>query len=74
MDESQFEQAQALTERLTLAGIEQSLQCHLEPPLQVNGQRVCLGCEERLTRARLNANANAVRCVECQTDHDRRSK
>lgn len=72
MDESQFEQAQALTERLTQAGIEQTLQGHLEAPLEVNGQRLCLDCDESLSAARLNANPRAVRCVDCQNDHDRR--
>lgn len=74
MNEKQFEEAQALTERITRAGIEQALQCHLEVPLEVNGQRFCLDCDERLTWARMQANPKAVRCVECQTDHDRRGK
>lgn len=72
MDEKQFEEAQALTERLTQAAIEQTLQCHLEAPLEISGQRFCLDCDERLSFARLNANPRAVRCVGCQTDHDRR--
>lgn len=74
MNEKQFEEAQALTERITRAGIEQALQCHLETPLELNGQRFCLDCDERLSWARLQANQNAVRCVDCQTDHDRRGK
>lgn len=74
MDEHQFEQAQALTERLTQAGIEQTLQCHLEAPLERNGQRFCLDCDERLSVARMDANPRAVRCVDCQNDHDRRGK
>ncbi len=72
MDEKQFEQAQALTERLTQAGIEQTTQRPTEPPLVVDGQRLCLYCEDPLTEARLAANPAAVRCVECQNDHDRR--
>lgn len=74
MDEKSYEEAQALTERLTRAGIEQALQCHLEAPLEINGQRLCLDCDGPLNSARLQANADAVRCVECQTDHDRRGK
>lgn len=74
MDEKLYEEAQALTERLTRAGIEQALQCHLEAPLEINGQRLCLDCDGPLSFARLQANADAVRCVECQTDHDRRGK
>lgn len=74
MTEKQFEEAQALTERLTRAGIEQAMQCHLEPPLEVNGQRLCLDCDEPLSGARLDANPKAVRCVDCQNDHDRRGR
>lgn len=72
MDEKSYEEAQALTERLTRAGIEQALQCRREPPLVVDGQRLCLCCEDPLSKARLDANPKAVRCVECQNDHDRR--
>lgn len=72
MDESVYEGAQALTERLRQAGIEEARRASTERPLVVNGQRLCRGCEEPLSPARLNANPNAVRCVECQTDHDRR--
>ena len=36
MDEKVYEQAQALTERLTRAGVEQALQCHLEAPLELS--------------------------------------
>lgn len=74
VDESVYEQAQALTERLTQAAIEQTMQGHLETPLEINGQRFCPECDERLSFARMNANPRAVRCVECQNDHDRRSK
>ncbi|WP_328184645.1 TraR/DksA C4-type zinc finger protein [Marinobacter sp. OP 3.4] len=72
IDEKAYEEAQALTERLTRAGVEQALQVHLEAPLEYNGQRLCLDCDCPLGGARLEANPNAVRCVECQTDHDRR--
>lgn len=72
VDESVYEQAQALTERLTQAGIEQTLQGHLETPLEVNGQRFCLGCDDPISQARLDACPRAVRCVECQNDQDRR--
>lgn len=74
MNEKQFEQAQALTEQITKAGIEQALDRRLEAPLEINGRRLCLGCDEAISTARLNANPSAVRCVECQTDHDRRGR
>lgn len=72
MDEKYLEQAQAQTERIIQEGIEQTLQNRLEPPLEVDGQRCCLGCWEPLSSARLKANPNAVRCVDCQNDRDRR--
>ncbi len=76
MNEKQFEQAQALTEQITKAGIEQALHSHHEQPFicPVTGCRLCLGCDEVISAARLQANANAVRCVECQTYHDRRGR
>ena len=74
MNEKQFEQAQALTERLTRAGIGQALQCHLEAPLEHHGRRFCLDCADELSFARMDANPRAVRCVDCQNDHDRRGK
>mgnify|MGYP002039689911 CR=1 FL=1 len=74
MDEKQFEQAQALTERLTQAGIEQAMQCHLEPPMEMSGRRFCLDCCDEIAMARLSANPRAVRCVDCQNDHDRRHR
>lgn len=74
MDEKHFEEAQRLTERLTQAGIEQTLQGHLETPLEINGKRYCLDCDDPISQPRLAANANAVRCVECQNDHDRRGR
>jgi len=72
VDEWVYEGAQALTERLRQAGIDEARSAPTEQPLEVNGQRLCKECEEPLSPARLNANPSAVRCVECQTDHDRR--
>lgn len=74
MNEKQFEQAQALTEQITRAGIDRALQGHRETPLEVNGHRLCLECNDRISAARLSASENAVRCVECQTDHDQRGR
>lgn len=38
------------------------------------GQRLCLDCEERLSKKRLQASPNAVRCVECQDQKERRQR
>lgn len=45
-----------------------------ETPFEVEGTRVCLGCFEPIKKNRLKANPYAVRCTECQNDHDRRCK
>lgn len=71
MDERNFEEAQALTERLIHAGIEQALQCHLEPPLEIHGQRICRDCDGPLSADRLKANPAAVCCTECQNDREK---
>lgn len=38
------------------------------------GERVCLDCYEPIPVKRLTANPNAVRCTECQGDHERRNR
>lgn len=35
-------------------------------PLVVDGKRVCTDCFDPLTKKRLKANPDAVRCVDCQ--------
>jgi DnaK suppressor protein len=42
-----------------------------EKQLIVDGRRLCLKCEEPIPDARLKANPDAVRCVECQAKHER---
>lgn len=37
-----------------------------ESPFEIEGKRVCLDCFEPLTKKRLKAKPDAVRCVECQ--------
>jgi DnaK suppressor protein len=43
-----------------------------ETPFEIEGVRVCLDCFDPIAKARLEANHDAVRCVECQQDSDRR--
>ncbi len=45
-----------------------------ETPFEIQGKRVCLDCFVPITKRRLVANPQAVRCVECQQDHDRQKK
>lgn len=42
-----------------------------EQALYMNEVRVCLWCNQELDLARLQANPDAVRCVECQDRHER---
>jgi len=37
-----------------------------EEPRIVNGARLCLDCDEPLSKKRLKAAPEAVRCVDCQ--------
>jgi len=40
--------------------------------LQGNGRPDCLDCGEDIDPRRLHAVKNAVRCISCQDDHDKR--
>lgn len=50
----------------------QAAESEHERPFEIEGVRVCLDCFEPIAPTRLAANHAAVRCVECQQDHDRR--
>lgn len=43
-----------------------------EQPLVIDGRRVCLDCFEPISKKRLKANPQAVRCTECQEINDAR--
>ncbi len=45
-----------------------------ETPFEIDGKRVCLDCYDPIPARRLKACPHAVRCVECQNDHDRRAQ
>ena len=38
-----------------------------------DGWPICIDCGERIPKARLAARPNAVRCIECQRDHEKRT-
>ena len=42
-----------------------------EDPLEIDGVRCCLTCEEPIPEKRLEANPEAVRCVACQDKHEK---
>lgn len=44
-----------------------------EMALYIDGVRCCLDCEVPIPAGRLEASPDAVRCVECQERHERRS-
>lgn len=39
-------------------------------PVTAGGRRICADCEEEIPKARIAANPDAVRCVECQAKHE----
>lgn len=41
-------------------------------PIEINGKRLCLDCRDPIGRPRLRAAPEAVRCIECQQEHERR--
>jgi len=45
-----------------------------ETPRVVYGVRVCLDCDDPLHADRLEASPNAVRCTDCQEQHEYEQK
>lgn len=71
--ENDYEQAGKLTQ----LAIDEALARHRAAMANSQGPSesgVCLDCEPPLSAGRLAANPHAVRCVDCQSDHDRRGK
>lgn len=58
-EREQVNLARALERRVEAATVR-------EQPFEIEGTRVCLDCFEPLTKKRLKAKPDAVRCVECQ--------
>ena len=44
--------------------------CAKETPAYMDGARVCLVCVDPISRQRLEANPDAVRCAACQQEHE----
>ena len=58
----EMERAQALARRAVV-----------EVPRMDGDVRVCLRCDEAIELPRLAANPRAVRCIDCQTWHEKRT-
>jgi DnaK suppressor protein len=43
------------------------------PDPSTDGERTCLDCQEPISRERIEANPQAVRCVECQIKKEKRN-
>jgi DnaK suppressor protein len=41
------------------------------PDASAGGKRRCIECEKIIPLARIAANPNAVRCIDCQTKYER---
>lgn len=49
------------------------IQC-IDPSHQGRGEIVCIDCGDEIGRARIKANPDAVRCIDCQTKTERRAR
>lgn len=45
-----------------------------EQPAMVDGIRICLDCDEPIAADRLAANPQAVRCMDCQRDIEKKTR
>lgn len=72
----QIDEAQEIEQRDNASALvrQQEAAASTEQPFEIQGRRVCLDCFEPIPKKRLKANPNAVRCTECQTDHERRER
>lgn len=69
MDQADRAQARELELR------DEALYCARHRPAETalvaeNGRRLCLDCEDPLSEKRLKANPQAVRCTDCQQEHE----
>jgi RNA polymerase-binding transcription factor len=46
----------------------------VEPPMEINGIRYCLDCGGEVLQARIAALPTVVRCVDCQSLNEQRSR
>lgn len=69
------DRAQAREEQERMEAIERRREAAdratAETPFEIEGTRVCLDCFDPISKKRLKANPQAVRCIDCQTDVER---
>lgn len=58
---------------------ERSINAALNRPKEAQifddkGNVICKDCRERLSKARLKANPQAARCVDCQTNYEKKGR
>ena len=68
------DRAQHYEEAERAAGIYAATHPAHEIPVINDGERVCLGCADPISPARVKACPMAVRCRECQARHERKTK
>lgn len=64
------DRAQVHEERARAAAMARAAAPALEAPFEIEGVRVCLDCFDPIHTRRLAAHPHAVRCLECQKDHE----
>jgi DnaK suppressor protein len=72
-DAADHAQALAEVERSDALAARAARMFHEEPRV-VNGQRLCLDCDEPLSKKRLKFIPEAVRCVDCQNLLEQRQR
>ena len=43
-------------------------------PIEVDGKRLCVDCGDEIPPGRVEANPDVIRCIECQTDIEKRER
>ena len=72
MDDADRAEVQVSTETARCLAAHLARVHHPRPvATDAQGARICRDCGDPLTPARLHAQPGAVRCVECQADHER---
>ena len=72
MDEKYWEMAAENEQRQRDAAISKHKNRPKETPLILGGERVCKDCRDVIATQRLIHTPDAVRCVPCQEDHEKR--
>jgi len=69
----QFDRAQKLEQQQRDRALKAARHRPTEQPIVVDGIRVCIDCMDDIEAQRLEYVADAVRCISCQKDYERRN-